>query len=392
MRPRPKILIVDDEPYNLDYLEQELADLDYDTVAAADGQQALDSVEVEAPDLILLDIMMPVMDGFAVLTKLKASPSTREIPVLIISATSDLQSVVKGIELGAEDYLPKPFEPTLLKARMAASLAKKGLRDLEGLYLHSLERELEIAREIQTGFLPSELPIVEGWEVAAYFRSAKEVAGDFYDAFSLPDGKLAIVVADVCGKGVGAALFMTLFRRLIRAASTTDHFMREEIVKTISPAERLLQAIHLTNDYVVETHGDTNMFATVFFGILDPADGALEYINAGNEPPLILRGDGTRAQLGPSGPVVGAIPQAKYSVKKAVLEQDDTFLAFTDGVPDCKNTEDEFFGKERLLALTETPRSTAADLLLRLGHALDEFRAGAEPFDDITVLALRRDR
>ena len=217
MRPRPKILIVDDEPYNLDYLEQELADLDYDTVAAADGQQALDSVEVEAPDLILLDIMMPVMDGFAVLTKLKASPSTREIPVLIISATSDLQSVVKGIELGAEDYLPKPFEPTLLKARMAASLAKKGLRDLEGLYLHSLERELEIAREIQTGFLPSELPIVEGWEVAAYFRSAKEVAGDFYDAFSLPDGKLAIVVADVCGKGVGAALFMTLFRSLIRA-------------------------------------------------------------------------------------------------------------------------------------------------------------------------------
>ena len=100
--------------------------------------------------------------------------------------------MVKGIQLGAEDYLPKPFEPTLLHARIASSLEKKHLRDLQQLYLKSLERELEIGREIQMGFLPSELPKVDGWEIAAYFKAAREVAGDFYDAFLLPDGNLAL--------------------------------------------------------------------------------------------------------------------------------------------------------------------------------------------------------
>ena len=169
---------------------------------------------------------MPVMDGFEVLARLKANPTTRDIPVIVISADNDLQSVVKGIQMGAEDYLPKPFEPILLHARISSSLEKKRLRDLEQLYLKSLERELDIAREIQLGFLPAELPKVEGWEIAAYFKAAREVAGDFYDAFLLPDGNLVCVMGDVCGKGVGAALFMTLFRSLIRATSTSDILQR----------------------------------------------------------------------------------------------------------------------------------------------------------------------
>ena len=171
--------------------------------------------------------MMPVMDGFQVLSRLKANPSTRDIPVIVISASNDLQSVVKGIQLGAEDYLPKPFEPTLLFARISSSLEKKRLRDMEQLYLKGLEREMDIAHEIQMSFLPSELPKVDGWEIAVYFKAAHEVAGDFYDAFVLPDGNLVCVIGDVCDKGVGAALFMTLFRSLIRATSTTDYFFNK---------------------------------------------------------------------------------------------------------------------------------------------------------------------
>ena len=216
----PKILIVDDEPFNVDYLEQELEDLDYLTIAAVDGQEALAKVRSEAPDLVLLDIMMPGMDGFEVLSRLKADPATRDIPVIIISASNSLQSVVKGIQLGAEDYLPKPFEPILLHARISSSLDKKRLRDLEHQYMRGLERELDIAREIQQGFLPSELPEVDGWEIASFFKAAREVAGDYYDVFVLPDGNLVCVVGDVCGKGVGAALFMTLFRTLIRVTLT----------------------------------------------------------------------------------------------------------------------------------------------------------------------------
>jgi len=174
----PKILIVDDEPFNVDYIEQELEETEYETLTAMDGQEALDKVHLEKPDLVLLDIMMPVMDGFEVLSRLKAGPETREIPVIVISASNDLKSVVRGIQLGAEDYLPKPFEPTLLMARISSCLERKRLHDLEKLYLKSLERELEIGREIQMGFLPPELPHVEGWEIAAYFKAAREVAGD----------------------------------------------------------------------------------------------------------------------------------------------------------------------------------------------------------------------
>jgi adenylate cyclase len=125
----PKILIVDDEPFNVDYLEQELEDSNSSIITAVNGQEALEKVQSESPDLILLDIMMPVMDGFEVLSRLKSNPSTRDIPVIVISANSDLRSMVKGIQLGAEDYLPKPFEPVLLHARISSSLEKKFLRD-----------------------------------------------------------------------------------------------------------------------------------------------------------------------------------------------------------------------------------------------------------------------
>ena len=137
MTTRPRILIVDDEPLNVDYLEQELEDLNYETVSAANGQEALEMVRASAPDLILLDIMMPIMDGFSVLEQLKANPATRDIPVIIISANNDLQSVVRGIKMGAEDYLPKPFEPVLLHARIAAGFEKKSLRDQQRKLLHT---------------------------------------------------------------------------------------------------------------------------------------------------------------------------------------------------------------------------------------------------------------
>jgi serine phosphatase RsbU (regulator of sigma subunit) len=212
--------------------------------------------------------MMPIMDGFEVLTQLKANPSTRDIPVVVISASNSLQSVVRGIQLGAEDYLPKPFEPTLLHARISSSLEKKRLRDLEQLYLKSLEREFDIAHEIQMGFLPSKLPGVDGWEIAAYFKAAREVAGDFYDAFLLPDGNLVFVVGDVCGKGVGAALFMTLFRSLIRATSTTDYFRNREDALALTPAERLLHVIGFTNNYLAETHSSAT-FATIFIALVN---------------------------------------------------------------------------------------------------------------------------
>lgn len=147
-----KILIVDDEPFNIDYLEQELEELNCNIIKASNGREALDQVRSEQPDLVLLDIMMPIMDGFTVLGELKTDPSLRYIPVIVISAVNDLKSVVKGIKLGAEDYLSKPFEPTLLHARITASLEKKALRDQHRKLLHTFTSD-EVAEQLMaSGF------------------------------------------------------------------------------------------------------------------------------------------------------------------------------------------------------------------------------------------------
>jgi sigma-B regulation protein RsbU (phosphoserine phosphatase) len=388
----PKILIVDDEPFNVDYLEQELDELDYATVSASNGQEALEKISSESPDLVLLDIMMPVMDGFEVLTRLKADVNTRDIPVIVISANSDLKSVVRGIELGAEDYLPKPFEPALLKARISSSLEKKNLRDIEQLYLKSLERELEIGREIQQGFLPSELPKVDGWEIAAYFKAAREVAGDFYDAFLLSDGNLLCVIGDVCDKGVGAALFMTLFRSLIRVTATSDLSCNGKELAALTPAERLSHIIPFTNDYIADTHVDANMFATIFIGIFDLQNGALTYMNCGHEPPLWVKNEGAIIPLLRTGPAVGLIRHANFSVKEIAFERNDLLLTYTDGIPDAVNVDEAHFGKERLLEIVESCDVSPGMLLQEIEESLHQFIDAASQFDDITLLAIKRER
>jgi sigma-B regulation protein RsbU (phosphoserine phosphatase) len=390
MNKTPRILIVDDEPFNVVYLEQELEELNYETLSAANGQEALEKIRTESPDLVLLDIMMPLIDGFGVLEKVKADPSTRNIPIIVISASNDLQNIVRGIESGAEDFLPKPFEPTILKARISSSLEKKQLRDREQLYLQGLERELDIAREIQKEFLPSELPQITGWEIAAYFKAAREVAGDFYDAFTLPDGSLAFVIADVCGKGVGAALYMTLFRSLIHA-TLLDQFDHSDGTTEMSPARFLMRAVTHTNKYVAETHEAANMFATIFIGILKPATGVVFYINGGNEPPVVISVDGKiRCDLPPTGPAIGVMPETKFEVKEITLAPGDALVAFTDGIPDNKNVRDEFFGRERLLRSLQARAGSVADLFQKIQAELTEFSAGDDQFDDITLMAVKR--
>ena len=389
--PTPKILIVDDEPFNVDYLEQELEDLDYETITAGNGQEALDKIQSDSPDLVLLDIMMPVMDGFEVLTRIKSNPALRDIPVIVISADNNLQSVVKGIQIGAEDYMPKPFEPVLLHARISSSLEKKRLRDIQQLYLKSLERELDIAREIQQGFLPSQLPEVSGWEIAAYFKAAREVAGDFYDAFLLPNGSLVCVVGDVCGKGVGAALFMTLFRSLIRATFLMERFIQMEALESLTPAAHLQHVVDFTNHYISDTHGDANMFATVFIGVFNLQDGTLTYINCGNDPPLVVAKGGVLKSLPPTGPVIGILPDARFAVKEVSLARDELLLAFTDGIPDTLNANNASFGNARLRELLPKDEMVSAPTLLKtIETHLHDFIGAANQFDDITILAVHR--
>lgn len=386
----PKILLVDDESFNLDLLEQELADIGLDIGTAKNGQEALERVKEVPPDMIFLDLMMPVMDGFSVLEKLQAHEEWREIPVVIISASSDVENIVRGIEMGATDFLPKPFEPAILQARLDAGLEKKRLRDLEQRYLKSLERELEIGREIQSDFLPKEIPQPDGWTIEAHFRAAREVAGDFYDVFEIDPGKLGLLLGDVTDKGVGAAMYMALYRSLLRATMLSDTFAEDlEAADCSAPVECLLHAVRLVNRYICRYH-DSAMFATLFYGILDTASGELCYVNAGHDPPYLLRGNAIHETIKRTGPMVGAIEDAVYTVDALTLEHGDSLVLYSDGIPDAQNVDGEMFGGERFRALLEQPDLAPSETFTSVLSSIDGHIGTADQFDDITFLMVNR--
>lgn len=277
-----------------------------------------------------------------------------------------------------------------------------------------LERDLEIARQIQQSFLPPTLPQVAGWELATYFQPAREVAGDFYDLFPMVQNRrMGLVIADVCDKGVAAALFMALCRSLLRAFAQQHYAINwsellepEQAAKPRDPlagltnfrrnnmpsigANALKNAVSLTNNYIIDNHGDTNMFATLFFGVLDPVTGSLSYINAGHNPPVIANNGVIKQSLGATGPAIGLLSDSNFAIHQADLAPGDTLLAFTDGITEARNASGHFFGEERLFALLAEPALPLVDLLPRIDQARQHFVDHAEQSDDVTLLAVRR--
>jgi sigma-B regulation protein RsbU (phosphoserine phosphatase) len=266
-----------------------------------------------------------------------------------------------------------------------------------------LERDMEIARQIQQSFLPDTLPEIDGWKMVGHLRPAREVAGDFYDFFPMQAQHLiGIVIGDVCDKGIGAALFMTLFRSLIRASSLTGEFqnwqsqinatntVQDQTAIQTDPATILQHSLTLTNRYIATTHARSNMFASVFFALLDPTTGELVYINAGHEPPVILNSKGVHQQLEPTGPVIGMFNEAKHRVESVRLMPGDLLLGYTDGVTEAKNLSNELFSEERLYTLMENEYGPADALVDKILAAVDDFAGKASQFDDITVVAIQR--
>ncbi|WP_373068423.1 PP2C family protein-serine/threonine phosphatase [Gemmatimonas sp.] len=383
-----RIMVVDDVEVNRDLLSRRLQRMGHVVTTANDGQEALDLTSDPSWDLIMLDVMMPVLDGIGALTALKANDSTRHIPVIMISANTELETVVKCIELGAEDYLPKPFDPVLLRARVGASLEKKRLRDREQARSRRMQKDLEVGARIQRDFLPESLPTVPGYQFAARFEPAREVGGDFYDAFRLPDGAVALVLGDVCDKGVGAALFMALFRSLIRAVSASQ--IGSHTVDMLE--SRVLHAVTVTNDYIATTHGRANMFATLFVGALDPATGTIAYVNGGHEPPRVVRANGTvRTMLPPTGPAVGMLPEIPFTAGTIVLAPGETLLVLTDGITESRAPNGLLFGDDATDALLTAPAATVDVLLDRMLDAVHAHAAGEPAADDVTLLAVRRE-
>ena len=258
--------------------------------------------------------------------------------------------------------------------------------------LLSYQKEMEIGRRIQADFLPSSVPKIDNWEVAAWFEAAREVAGDFYDIFKLKTSPyVAIVIGDVCDKGVGAALFMTLFRSLIRASSLYGYSdsTQSDTSAGDGVADVLLNSIMTTNRYIATTHAGSSMFASVFFALLNPDNGELSYINAGHEAPMIFRQNGETEILNITGGVVGLFPAANFSVETVQLNRGDLIFTYTDGINEAKNVDGDQFTDERILASARPGTGNTAEFLNSMLEAVRQFRGEADQSDDITMLALK---
>lgn len=271
-------------------------------------------------------------------------------------------------------------------------------------YSKALDHELEQGRKIQKNFLPHQIPHVPNCEIATYFHPALQLSGDFYDVFILPDHRVGLVIADVSGKGVGSALFMALLRSLIRVFSgyarlqyslesrsqENSASLKEPANITYADESNALNAVTLTNEYIAHEHGDEGMFATLFFGIIDPLTGSLSYVNGGHEPLIILGADRIKNRLQPTGPAVGMMPGSRYKIRKVQLESGDILFGYTDGVTEARSPLDELYTRRRFEeSVVRYKVSTAAESIENVKSSLFKFIQNAPQADDITMLAIR---
>lgn len=376
---RENILLVDDTPDNLRLLSQILAERHYDVRAVTNGERALESVRLAAPDLILLDIKMPGMDGFEVCRALKADENTCDIPVIFISALSDVTDKVKAFTVGGVDYITKPFQYEEVVARAETHLALRRLQKQLQNANHKMAHELSLAGNVQASFLPSRMPQIPGWQFSVTLLPAQETSGDFYDAFLLPDGRLGLLVADVVDKGVCAALFMSLTYALFRTHAA-EH---------AAAPERVFAAVN--NHILHDTHA--NQFVTAFYGILDPETGLLTYSNAGHCPPLVL---GTRHGRRPhwlrnTGVPLGLLEEGTWGQCEVQLGAADVLVLYTDGVIEADDGAEDLFGLTRLLSSAQSRLGqTAQQIKEGIISDVRRFADGQPLLDDLVLFVVAR--
>ncbi len=383
-----KILSVDDEaPIELlmkQYFRRKIRSGEYEFFFARNGLEAL-AILANHPDIeiILSDINMPEMDGLTLLSKVNETrnPATR---VIMVSAYGDMRNIRKAMNNGAFDFATKPIDMddlamTIEKAVAQINYVHESQKEHKELAL--LQEDLATASEIQQYFLPRQFPpfpeISDRLDIYASMSAAKDVGGDFYDFFRVDAEHIALVIADVCGKGIPAALFMAASQMIIHSKGS----------QRTSAAECLTEANHLLAAYSVD-----DMFVTVFYAIYHTTTGRLTYCNAGHNPPRVLRADGTIEELPGHGNLfMGALDGAVYKENTLQLGHGDALVMYTDGVTEAMNQKREEFGTERLDAMLKgMPDKSSRQIIEDVKAGITDFVAGAEQHDDITMLVLKR--
>jgi sigma-B regulation protein RsbU (phosphoserine phosphatase) len=380
-----KILIVDDEPDVELMMRQRFRrkglNGHLELRFAHNGSEALAALEQEADiELVVTDINMPVMDGLTFIGRVAGL--ARPVKVVVVSAYGDMPNIRTAMNRGAFDFVTKPIDfqdlsVTIRKATEELERLKQGLAAQQRL--SALQSELQVAARIQQSMLPRTSAVLSGRsdvQVHAEMIAARLVGGDFYDVFPIDPDHLALVIGDVSGKGVPAALFMSAARTLLRATASQQ----------LSPGECVTYVNH-----VLSRDSDPAMFVTLFYGVLELSTGRVECALGGHQPPIILSRDGSarNAEI-PAGLIVGAIDRMKFDTHSLTLAPGDGLLLYTDGVTEAENGRQIEFSEEALLSMLNGANLKPPDAITKDVIAAVRLHAGDAPqSDDITVVALR---
>ncbi|UOK69933.1 PP2C family protein-serine/threonine phosphatase [Ancylobacter polymorphus] len=380
------ILVVDDVAENRDLLLRRLKRLGFSHIdEAANGIEALAAIDQKPYDLVLLDIMMPELDGFGVLDRLRADGRINDLPVIVVSALNEIEPVVRCIELGADDFIFKPFNPTLLRARVLATLEKKALRDRTRDELKRKQAELIEARTLQLALVPPPFAGVfagRNLTIDVLLEPAKEVGGDLVDYFPVGDDRIVAIIGDVSDKGAGAALMMARTHSMFRSLGT-----RPDAAELFADPAR---AAGLVNDALARGNVSC-MFVTLLLAVVDVSAGMLTYVRAGHVPPYLRGCDGTVSRLtAAGGPALGVMEEFPYSAATVPLGAGERLMVVTDGLTEAHDHAGDLYGEERVGAFLAALGEEAAPLP-RLAAAVRAFEAGLPAFDDMAALLLTLD-
>ncbi len=374
---RSIVLVVEDHPLSRRILETMLTK-NYNVISAASGQEAIDKAKIEPPDLVLLDIEMPGLNGFETLEVLKAGIIEPAVPVIFLTALEDSKSRETGLEAGAVDYITKPYDKQELRIKVKNHLALYEARKEIEARNRIMVREMEMASQLQRSLLPEDFPNHEHLVFSALYKPVSPAGGDFYDVIELGPSKIGFAEVDVSGHGVASAMVGAMFKMAFQSfARTTD-----------SPAE-LLRVI---NDQMFGVLPDSD-FLTVFYGIIDLRTLEMVYSNAGHPRPFLFKSDlGEVRELGVGGPLVGALQGMDYEEGIVQLNTNDKIFVYTDGVTETSAGQEDqpfenFYGVERLKqTLVNNSNLTTHEILPVILDDLEKFHCSKTFEDDITML------
>lgn len=385
-KSKAKILVVDDEPRNVRLLSMRLKREGYEILQAYSGNEAIEKAKVELPDLIFLDIMMPQVSGYEVCEELRKRDETKAIPIVMITALRGLDEKIKALDIGADDFISKPFDSFEVLARARSLLRVKYLYDELEKRKKILEDELIMAREVQEALLPSDIEtqMPPRLEVCYKYLPTLAVGGDFFDVVKISPGVIGIFIADVMGHGAQPALITVLIKTLLN----------ELVHESQTPAELLTKLNRRYNDLVHHT----GIFTTALYLIIDVNKSIVTFSNAGHPPPLLIRKNKHEFEelIEESSYALGFVEDYDYTNYERDLEKGDTILLYTDGLSDIANKQTgEVFDLDDLKSVVDTMlketdvfKLPSAAIIQTILDAINEFAGDAEKPDDITILAV----